>query len=121
MPHATNNKPINSQIMTDEDLEIPDAPPVESYEAINDGSAILTPDKVGEGRLHSAPKQDVKLEDLFNDDDDEEEEEEDNRGESDGNPVDSTAPTLDVSTSPPAGQKCVDHRCPKYKRGMTIV
>ena len=120
MPHATNDKPLVSQIMTDEDLELPDAPPVEGYEAINDESASLSPLKAGGQRLDIAPKQDVKLEDLFNDDDDDDEEVEEEDG-GDGEPVDSTTSILDVSTSPPAGQKWVHHRCPNYLRGLTIV
>lgn len=69
MPHSTTDQPPPD---AEEDTEIPDAPPPDCHETDSersrDGSVA---DKLRTNGVH---KQEVKLEDLFNDDEDDDDE-----------------------------------------------
>ena len=72
MPHSTADEFTSVPQAAEEDTEIPDAPPVNGGEVSSDGSGDgYVADKSQPNGVH---KQEVKLEDLFNDDDKDDEE-----------------------------------------------
>ena len=96
MPHATTDNLASSSTMTDEDIDIPDAPPADTN---HDGAALSHNILEGDQSFaNSGSKQDVKLEDLFDDDEEEDDEE---------GLVNSSAPTLDMDTAQPDTPKSV--------------
>ena len=98
MPHSTDDDVVPTPKRIDEDIDLPDALPANSEEACDYGSADVSQDRPMENILpkNDDHKQEIKLEQLFNDDE-----------EDDEACPDSSAPPTDVGSSPPVNQMLI--------------
>ena len=103
MPHAIADDLVPAPVMTNEDIDIPDAPPAGSEDADSDKTVSQNTPPEKRSATDSGPNQDVKLEDLFNDDDEDDDYNETTLGES-------SPPGLDTNANPPAAAPFVFHK-----------